>query len=833
MKYLKIFLLLFIIPMFAFMTNAQGIKTATANLRFNNHNVKEGLRSLQAKVGRQLEVQWNEFNSTPTSVTGKLTAPGYSTSSDKSVDGIRFLNENIELFGLKEPGRELKVISNVSDELSMTHVKFQQYVKDVKIFHGQLIIHFNNDGSIESFNGRYYPTPDINVVPSISETEAINIAKGKLGSYQSTHSSTELNIYSKNGRLLLVYAVKLPSYSHPNMIIFIDADSGEVIKIDDGIRYDGPAVGSGIALDGTSKTLNTYQWSGHYHMIDASLPMYVAPIDSLKGVIDTYDAQNDTSGNGYKSAIRFVDPNDDNIFNDSERMKAGVSAHDFSRQVYNFYKSRFNRNSIDNAGMSMTNVAHYGIQLNNAFWNGYFMTYGDGDGVRYSNIAGSLDVIAHEITHGVTQYTSNLVYELQSGAMNESISDVFAVIADSVDWLLGEDIFTPSIPGDGLRSMEDPHNGYTSDHPDWQPAHMNEYITLPNDPEHDHGGVHINSGILNKAFYNVASVIGRSKGGLIWYRSQTIYLTNNSQFSDLRTACLNSAKDIFGDGSAEYNAVNDGFSAVGLDASSGATYSLIYDDDNAGTGVYEPDANWELAVKFTPPVQNVTVKSVKILVIDDYAGGNGHFTLKMYNAGGGGGLPGAQLITPYSYYPTQTGWQAFDLSNVNPNGDFYVSVLYDGTNQPLVGADEPPGNQRAYEYNTLQWIKLTSPYDYTLFMRATVTTITSVHQIDTRVPERFELLQNYPNPFNPTTNIRYSLPKQTNVSIRVYDIKGSLIATLVDNTQNPGTYEVTWNGKDNSGNGVSSGVYFYKMTLSEEVNPTNTRIFVNKMILLK
>ena len=173
-------------------------------------------------------------------------------------------------------------------------------------------------------------------------------------------------------------------------------------------------------------------------------------------------------------------------------MKAGVSAHAFSHEVYNFYKSRFNRNSIDNLGMSMTNVVHYGIQLNNAFWNGYFMTYGDGDDVRFSNLAGSLDVIAHEITHGVTQYTSNLVYELQSGAINESMSDVFAVIADSSDWLVGEDVFTPGTSGDGLRSMADPHNGYPSDDPNWLPAHMNEFVTLPNDPQHDHGGVHVN-----------------------------------------------------------------------------------------------------------------------------------------------------------------------------------------------------------------------------------------------------------------------------------------------------------------------------------------------------
>ncbi|MDI6804791.1 MAG: M4 family metallopeptidase [Bacteroidota bacterium] len=834
MKYLKIVLLLFIIPMFAFITNNPGMKTSTDVVKFFNHNAKEGLETLQNKVGHQVGVQWNEFNSTPTFVTGKLTAPGYSSSSDKSVDGIRFLFENKELFGLREPDKELKLISDIKDEMGMTHIKYQQQVNGVKIFQGQLIVHFNSDGSIECVNGRYFPTPDMNNTPKIDNLSAIQIAKKSLSNYKSTGEAAELNIYSKGVKLLLVYAVSLPSYSNPMMTVFIDANTGEVIKIDDGIRYDGPAVGSGIALDGNVKTVHSYLYGGKYYMIDASLPMYVAPIESLKGIIRTYDAQNDTTGNGYMSATVVTDSNNDNNFNDTERMKAAVSAHHFTRETYQMYKSRFNRNSIDNAGMTMENVVHYGIKLNNAYWNGFFMTYGDGDGVVFSNLAGSFDVIAHEITHGVTQKTANLVYELQPGAMNENMSDVFAVIADSADWLVGEDVFTPGTPGDGLRSMQDPHNGYTQGHPNWLPAHMDEFVTLPNDPQNDHGGVHINCGILNKAFYNVASVIGRSKAGWIWYRSLTTYLTNNSQFVDLRNACLNSAKDLFGNGSTEYNIVASGFTAVGIESSGGQTYSLSYDDNDPYTGVYESDANWELAVRFTPPVPNVKVSNIKILLVgENNPYGNGRFTLKMYKADGNGSLPGTSILSPSTIVPQQAGWLSINLSNVNPNGDFYVSVKYDGYNQPLIGADPPPGNQRAYEYNNVSWYKLTSPYDYTLFMRATVVTLTSVFEIDTKVPQKFTIAQNYPNPFNPQTSFRYELPTPSYVRLDVYDISGRRVVTLVDNNQQPGTYEATWNGKNDDGVNVASGVYYYRIEVIDQFNSNNKHVEINKMLLIK
>ncbi|MBU1422963.1 MAG: hypothetical protein KKG06_07245, partial [Bacteroidetes bacterium] len=194
--YYKLFLIL-LIPFLGFINPNSGIKSSNLNVKFYNHNSEQGLRTLESKVGHKIHVEWNEHNSTPTFIRGKLTNASYSVSDDKTIDGIRFLSANKELFGLKNPYQELKVISNFTDELGMTHVKYQQMLNSIKIFHGQLIIHFNSDGSIESFNGRYFPTPEMNTIPSINNNTAIDIAKNKLENYTPTKSSAELIIYSK------------------------------------------------------------------------------------------------------------------------------------------------------------------------------------------------------------------------------------------------------------------------------------------------------------------------------------------------------------------------------------------------------------------------------------------------------------------------------------------------------------------------------------------------------------------------------------------------------------------------------------------------------------
>jgi Zn-dependent metalloprotease len=213
-----------------------------------------------------------------------------------------------------------------------------------------------------------------------------------------------------------------------------------------------------------------------------------------------------------------------------------------------FFKDVLGRNSLDGHGMRLDAYVHYDSDYNNAFWDGQQMVFGDGDGVIFTDFTGSLDVIAHELAHGVTEFTANLEYHKQPGALNESMSDVFGSLvkqwslgqtADEADWLIGADLFTPTIPADALRSMKAPGTAYNNEllGRDPQPDHIDRYENLPDTEEGDWGGVHINSGIPNKAFYLTSVGIGGhawEAPGHIWYESLLASnpLTQFQEFAD-------------------------------------------------------------------------------------------------------------------------------------------------------------------------------------------------------------------------------------------------------------------------------------------------------------
>jgi Zn-dependent metalloprotease len=248
------------------------------------------------------------------------------------------------------------------------------------------------------------------------------------------------------------------------------------------------------------------------------------------------------------------------------------------------FKDLFGRNSIDGAGMELISAVHHRKKYNNAFWNGEQMAYGDGDGVLFQNFTSCIDVIGHELTHGVTQYTADLRYQSQSGALNESISDVFGSLlkqrirnqtADQADWLIGEGLLVPKAGAKrtALRSMAAPGTAY--DDPtenglgkDPQPDHMSRYQDLPIDDDNDWGGVHINSGIPNKAFYLVATALGGyawERAGKIWYGALTGgELKKDATFSDMRAVTVAIATRIFDESVA--STVSEAWDEVGLEA---------------------------------------------------------------------------------------------------------------------------------------------------------------------------------------------------------------------------------------------------------------------------
>lgn len=249
-------------------------------------------------------------------------------------------------------------------------------------------------------------------------------------------------------------------------------------------------------------------------------------------------------------------------------------AFNYSGFTYNFYKQIFERNSIDTRGMRLDSTIHYGVDYNNAFWNGTQMVYGDGDGEIFQRFTKSIDIIGHELTHGVTQYEAALEYEGQAGALNESFSDVFGSMikqsvlkqsVDKADWLIGEGLFTKKVKGIALRSMKNPGTAYNDPTigKDPQPGHMNDYVRTTS----DNGGVHINSGIPNRAFYLVAHELGGNsweKAGRIWYVTLIDKLRERSDFHDAATATYEVSGNLYGKNSREQNAVLKGWDMVGI-----------------------------------------------------------------------------------------------------------------------------------------------------------------------------------------------------------------------------------------------------------------------------
>ncbi|PSB04947.1 M4 family metallopeptidase [Merismopedia glauca] len=252
-------------------------------------------------------------------------------------------------------------------------------------------------------------------------------------------------------------------------------------------------------------------------------------------------------------------------------------AYDYSGVTYDFYKDIFGRNSLDNRGMSLISSVHFGSRENNAFWTGDQMLYGDGDGRLFISFTKAIDVVAHELTHGVITNTSNLKYELQSGALNEHFADAMGAMVkqkylnqtvDRADWLNGDAIMGPGTTAKSLRTFKE-GKAYENDpllDTDPQPKHMRDFVVLPNDPLNDNGGVHINSGIPNHAFYRVALEIGGNawdKTGKIWYQT-LLNLNIDSEFQEAASMTHMVAGSMFGAGSLEQQAVKNGWNAVGI-----------------------------------------------------------------------------------------------------------------------------------------------------------------------------------------------------------------------------------------------------------------------------
>ena len=570
-------------------------------------------RSTQPNSSRQKEIIKAPDSNLPVMIKGKSHSVSPLRKTANTVDSrelYQYLDEVKGDMQIVHPSEEFVIRNVQTDDLQSTHIKMQQKYKGLDVYGGEIILHATGN-ILDMMNGRYYPTPELSdITPAVPAATAITTALNdlRLHTHVSELSATQkemlhyrqpvskLEIYHKerniNSEKLVWHLTVRPNFIE-RWEYFIDAKTGAVIDQYNNTCADGPATANAVDLKGVSQTIHTYQVNANYYMLDGSRAMFNASQGSLPdnpvGAIWTIDAQNSPSNNISVTQITSS--------NNSWNNPTAVSAHNNAALAYLYFLNTHSRNAISGDGetiLSVINVADEGGGgMDNAFWNGQFMCYGNGNQAFSSPLAKALDVAGHEMTHGVTEKSAGLVYQNQSGAINESMSDVFGVCIERVNFKLGEDVVNPGVfPSGALRDLSNPHNGGSSSADNgWQPAHMNEFVNT----QGDNGGVHINSGIPNKAFYLFQQDVTLSKAELVYYRALTSYLTSSSQFIDLRLAVVQAASDLYGSSSAEVTAAKNAFDDVGildgtgggnsphdLSVSPGGSFILVMDAPETG-----------------------------------------------------------------------------------------------------------------------------------------------------------------------------------------------------------------------------------------------------------
>lgn len=498
-----------------------------------------------------------------TAIASTLLANGvYADSIDKkSLDTTNIISSKIEAkkllsnlpgnYAIEKNYNQFTIKSVERDTKGFKHYTLVPKVNGVEAINRDVKIHVDKNGKVVLVNGELNKgeVKATNQIKVTSE-EAVDIAFKSIAVDRTLAKDSNGDnpvLFSKlivdADKQVNAYHIRL-SLGEPTVgywEIIIDSETGEVISRQDLIQ--GATIRSrGIGLDNTYKPIDIEQQNdGNYGLRTTR----------NNTIIETMDGLNTDR------VSRELVTDKDKIFKDN-RDKAAVDAHYYISKVYDYYLKTHNRESYDGYGKKILSVVHHKTNHNNAFWNGTGMYYGDGDGNEFSGLSGAYDIIAHEFTHAITSQEVGLVYQNQPGAISEHLSDAFAYFMEP-NWLIGEKVFTPNEPGDALRNMQDPSLSIPS-----QPVHMREYLYLPNTAEGDRGGVHYNSGILNKAFYNLIDVekMDVKNAEQVYYRAIDNYLTGTSKFLDLKIALTRAATDLYG--STEASKVTRAFDAVDI-----------------------------------------------------------------------------------------------------------------------------------------------------------------------------------------------------------------------------------------------------------------------------
>ncbi len=478
----------------------------------------------------------------------------------------------------------LRVDRVSADPTRAWHARVQQTYEDLPVFEGEAIVHLDEDGAVRGITDKLVRGVSVDVTPALTADEAIARARGgEPAERESEAPQTKLMVFARGRQPTLAYQVRLfrdagapaSPHHHPSQpVVFVDAHTGEEL-----MRYDDmQTIATGKSLYSGTVTFNAYTYHSGKYYLETPQNGWI--------IVD---------GNNGGTSTHFSDSN--NYWSATDQ-RAGVDATIGMNWAAYYFADRFGRNLIDGnggpkttttitgQGKQMSARVHIGMNWENASWNptSRNLYFGDGDPNDVASEGSptgpwvSIDTVGHEYTHGVVQYTANLTYAGQSGALNEAFADVFGAMIEFAayggagNWLIGEDYWTPDIPGDALRDLANPHNswnfGYTSnDNPD----HWSERYQGTD----DNGGVHINSGIAAKAFYLLAqggshphggsmTGIGREAAAWVWYVALGWYLTQGSDFSDARDATLSAAAAGYGANGTVYKAVAKSWSLVGV-----------------------------------------------------------------------------------------------------------------------------------------------------------------------------------------------------------------------------------------------------------------------------
>ncbi|MBX7233932.1 MAG: M4 family metallopeptidase [Caldilineales bacterium] len=493
------------------------VSLAVGSTSFADLPLPPDVGQLRADAGGIVEITWNPLVNTPGFVSGviPLDLVGLSQGErpDPNTTAFGILDRYATIFGMVAPAQELRVEQTDVDEIGMTHITMQQIYQGVEVYNATVKVHLSADGqSVAAIGNQYVPGIQLSSVqPAVTADDALAMAHQALPGGKLL-AAPVLVVYVRlmenpGATARLAWIIELRDDAIPSRNVYvIDAQTGDINDVLDRL-YQGAV--TEIAVP-TARNRETYD-ANH----GTSLPGTLRRREN-DGPVGDRDVDN---------------------------------AHDFAGTTYNYFKNTHNRDSFDDAGAKIISTVHYSRNYANAFWNGAQMVYGDDFPVN--------DVVAHELTHAVTERTANLEYRWQSGALNESFSDIFGAMIDREDWLMGEDLPDDALGGrEAIRDLSDPKRF-------GQPDHVRDWVETSS----DNCGVHTNSGIPNKAFFNIAThaAVGKDRAERIFFRALTRYLQANSSLEDARAQAIQSANDLYANDAAVANAVRSGFDAVGLD----------------------------------------------------------------------------------------------------------------------------------------------------------------------------------------------------------------------------------------------------------------------------